>query len=100
MTSSGVCSLRFWLGEESSVGQNSRLLLADGTIYWVGNRDDAVRPTGPFDPELPVMAFKRPDGGLEAPAEPLNPAPGSPPPTASPPPNGGGPDGSQYDGAT
>ena len=28
--------------------------------------DDAVRPTGPFDPELPVLAFRRPDGGLEA----------------------------------
>jgi len=56
----------FRLGEESSVGKNSRLLLADGTIYWVGSRDDAVRPTGPFDPELPVLAFRRGDGGLEA----------------------------------
>ncbi len=27
---------------------------------------DAVRPTGPFDPELPVWAFRRPDGALEA----------------------------------
>jgi hypothetical protein len=57
---------RFRLGEESSVGKNSRLLLADGTIYWTGTRDDALRPTGPFDPELPVMAFHRKDGGLEA----------------------------------
>ncbi len=56
----------FALGEESSVGKNSRLLLADGTIYWVGPRDDAVRPTGPFDPELPVLAFRRPGHGLEA----------------------------------
>ena len=56
----------FRLGEESSVGQNSRLLLADGTIYWVGSRDDAVRPTGPFDPELPVLAFTRPEGPVEA----------------------------------
>jgi len=52
------CRLRYRLGEESSVGQNSRLLLGDGTIFWIGNRDDAVRPTGPFDPELPVMAFE------------------------------------------
>jgi hypothetical protein len=59
-------TLSFRLGEESSVGRNSRLLLADGTIYWVGPRDDAVRPTGPFDPELPVLAFRRRDGGLEA----------------------------------
>ncbi len=49
--------LYFRLGEESSVGQNSRLLLKDNTIFWVGPRDDVVRPTGPFDPELPVLAF-------------------------------------------
>lgn len=58
--------LVFWLGEESSVGQNSRLLLADGTIYWVGPHDDEVRPTGPFDPELPVLGFRRADGKLES----------------------------------
>jgi hypothetical protein len=56
----------FRLGEESSVGKNSRLLLGDGTIYWVGPYTDVVRPTGPFDPELPVLAFRRRDGGLEA----------------------------------
>jgi hypothetical protein len=56
----------FRLGEESSVGKNSRLLLGDGTIYWVGSRDDAVRPTGPFDPELPVLAFRRADGKFES----------------------------------
>lgn len=58
--------LRFRLGEESSVGKNSRLLLADGTIYWVGPRDDAVRPTGPFDPDLPVLAFVGDGGKPEA----------------------------------
>jgi hypothetical protein len=56
----------FRLGEESSVGKNSRLLLGDGTIYWGGPYNDAVRPTGPFDPELPVLAFRRSDGRLEA----------------------------------
>lgn len=59
-------SMYFRLGQESTVGQNSRQLLKDGTIYWVGSRADALRPTGPFDPELPVLAFKRPDGTLEA----------------------------------
>ena len=59
-------SFSFRLGEESSVGKNSRLLLGDGTIYWTGTRDDALRPTGPFDPELPVLAFRRNDGSLEA----------------------------------
>jgi hypothetical protein len=55
----------FRLGEESSVGRNSRLLLGDGTIYWVGPHADAIRPTGPFDPELPVLAFRRRDGRYE-----------------------------------
>jgi neutral ceramidase len=54
----------FRLGEESSVGQNSRLLLKDDTIYWIGPKDDAVRPTGPFDPELPVLAFRGDDKKL------------------------------------
>jgi hypothetical protein len=58
--------LFFRLGEESSVGQNSRLLLKDGTIFWIGPRDDAVRPTGPFDPELPVLAFKDDRGKIDA----------------------------------
>ena len=48
------------------MGKNSRLLLGDGTIYWVGSHDDAVRPTGPFDPELPVLGFRRGDGKFEA----------------------------------
>ena len=51
------CEFRFSLGEESSYGQNSRMLLSDQTIYWIGSSDDAIRPTGPFDPELPVLAF-------------------------------------------
>jgi hypothetical protein len=58
----GVAALHFRLGEESSVGQNSRLLLKDESIYWIGPRDDAVRPTGPFDPELPVLSFRGADG--------------------------------------
>jgi hypothetical protein len=62
----GPATLRFRLGEESTVGRNSRLLLGDGTIFWVGPRDDAVRPTGPFDPELPVLVFVHPGGSLEA----------------------------------
>lgn len=60
----GESEFVFRLGEESSVGQNSRLLLTDGSIYWVGSRDDAVRPTGPFDPELPVLAFRSGDAKL------------------------------------
>jgi neutral ceramidase len=58
----GEATFHFRLGEESSVGQNSRLLLKDDTIFWIGPRDDAVRPTGPFDPELPVLSFRGTDG--------------------------------------
>lgn len=56
----------FGVGREDTVGQNSRLLLQDGTIYWVGTREDALKATGPVDPELPVISFKRSDGRLEA----------------------------------
>jgi len=59
-------ALFFCEGEEKTVGQNSRMLLGDGKIYWTGPRDDAVRPTGPFDPELPVLAFRDPAGDLKA----------------------------------
>jgi len=52
------CRFLFHLAEEKAVGQNSRQLLPDGQIYWVGPRDHFVRPTGPFDPELPVLAFR------------------------------------------
>ncbi len=56
----------FHQGEENTIGGNSRLLLADGTIWWVGPRTDAMRPTGPFDPQLPVFAFRDADNHLQA----------------------------------
>lgn len=56
----------FHLGQENTVGANSRQLLADGEIYWVGPQDGFVRPTGPFDPQLPVLAFRAPRGSLRA----------------------------------
>ena len=52
------CRFFFHLGEEKTVGQNSRMLFEDGQVYWVGPRDKFVRPTGPFDPELPVFLFR------------------------------------------
>ncbi len=58
--------MRFGLGQEDTVGQNSRLLLRDGTIYWVGTREDALKPTGPVDPGLPVISFEGSRGRLEA----------------------------------
>jgi neutral ceramidase len=58
------CRFAYRLGEESTVGANSRLLLSDNTIYWIGSREDAVRPTGPFDPQLPVLTFYGPGDRL------------------------------------
>jgi len=57
---------QFHRGKEETVGQNSRMLLEDGTIYWVGPHNDVVRPTGPFDSDLPVLAFRSPAGQLLA----------------------------------
>ena len=56
----------FHQGEENTIGGNSRLLLADSTIWWVGSRADAVRPTGPFDPQLPIFAFRDINDQLQA----------------------------------
>ena len=56
--SSNDCKILFHLGAEETVGQNSRQLLDDGQIYWIGPRTNFVRATGPFDPELPVLAFR------------------------------------------
>jgi hypothetical protein len=63
---SGSSQFRFRLGQEDTVGQNSRLLLSDDTIYWIGPRDDVVRPTGPFDSDLPVLAFYGRNDDLQA----------------------------------
>lgn len=63
--SSGGCQFLYHLGREETVGMNSRLMLADGSIFWIGDRGDAVRPTGPFDPELPVLAFRDPEGRIK-----------------------------------
>jgi hypothetical protein len=59
-------SFAFGKVEERGYGANSRLQLKDGTIYWVGPRDDAVAPTGPFDPDLSALAFRGPEGKLQA----------------------------------
>jgi hypothetical protein len=63
MRAAPLTAMRYRLGAEASVGENSRLLLEDGTVYWVGPRDDALRPTDPFDADLPVLAFPAPAGG-------------------------------------
>ncbi len=58
---------RFWfkLGEERTVGANSRLRLPGRNISWLNPMAEAgsrVEPTGPFDPALPVLDFRDPRG--------------------------------------
>jgi putative membrane-bound dehydrogenase-like protein len=58
-------SFYFKLGEERTVGANSRLLLRDGNVSWLnpmGEAGDLVQPTAPFDPQLPVLDFRSPEG--------------------------------------
>jgi len=40
--------------------------LSDGMIYLIGAQDNFVRATVPFDPELPVLAFRDPTNKLRA----------------------------------
>ena len=59
----------FQLGEERTVGANSRLLLEEAAISWLNPLAEAgekVQPTGPFDPQLPVLDFRAPDGKSRA----------------------------------
>src|SRR5215471_9828804 len=65
----GDCQLFFHLGEEKTVGANSRLQLEDGNITWLNPLREAagnVRPTGPFDPQLPVLDFRVANGRSRA----------------------------------
>jgi outer membrane protein assembly factor BamB len=60
----GDASFYFHLGEEKTVGANSRLQLPDGNITWLNplrEAGDDVKPTGPFDSEMPVLDFRGPD---------------------------------------
>jgi len=59
--------LYFALGN-ATIGQNSRLIMEDGFILWVPTiyKFGYNRPTGPYDPQLPVLAFKDKQGKLEA----------------------------------
>ncbi len=58
-------SFFFKLGEERTVGANSRLLLRDGNVSWLNpmaEAGDLVQPTAPFDPQLPVLDFRNAAG--------------------------------------
>jgi len=57
--------LLFAESQEASVGCNSRYLLKDGTTAWYAySWDQVVRPTGPFDPDLPAFTLRKPSGEM------------------------------------
>jgi putative membrane-bound dehydrogenase-like protein len=65
----GEASFFFALGEEKTVGANSRLRLPDHNITWLNPAREAGPegvPTGPFDPQLPVFDFRDPSGKTRA----------------------------------
>lgn len=57
----------FACGKESTVGQNSRVILDDGTILWVPSEPQyaSLEPTGPYDVEMPVLSFDLKDSGRQ-----------------------------------
>lgn len=62
-------TLHFRKGSERTVGANSRLRLPGEAVTWLNPAGEAglrVEPTGPFDPDLPVLDFRRPDGSTAA----------------------------------
>jgi len=65
LTSSSFTRAFFIMGREETIGQNSRIQMRDGTISWARfDRSEQLHPTGPFDPDFPVLSFRRPDGSL------------------------------------
>jgi hypothetical protein len=67
LISRGATDFYFALGY-ATIGQNSRVVIDDSTILWVplSNEYGYNRPTGPYDPQLPVLAFKDSQGNTEA----------------------------------
>jgi hypothetical protein len=66
LNNTGSMDLYFALGD-ATIGQNSRLIMDDSSILWVPTiyKFGYNRPTGPYDPQLPVLAFKDKQGKLE-----------------------------------
>ena len=56
----GPVTMHFRLGRSLPWVETAGYSCRTASIFWTGSHDDAVRPTGPFDPELPVWAFRRP----------------------------------------
>jgi hypothetical protein len=67
LDNAGEMDCYFALGD-ATIGQNSRLVMEDGAILWAPTeyKFGYNRPTGPYDSQLPVLAFKDVQGNLEA----------------------------------
>jgi hypothetical protein len=67
LNNASLMDMYFALGN-ATIGQNSRLIMDDSSILWVPTiyKFGYNRPTGPYDPELPVLAFKDKNGEPEA----------------------------------
>ncbi len=66
LNNAGEMDCFFALGD-LTIGQNSRLIMEDNSILWAPTiyKFGYNRPTGPYDPQLPVLAFKDKQGKLE-----------------------------------
>src|SRR4029079_6382954 len=64
----GEAKLFFHLGNEDTVGSNSRQLLEDGSITWGGQLEpgERARPTAPLHTPLPVLHFTDSQGKTRA----------------------------------
>lgn len=61
----GTVEMLFAMGQEATVGENSRWLMRDGQIsWWKHDESEMIRPTGPHDPDVPVVAFRDITGRL------------------------------------
>jgi len=67
LKNAGEMDCYFALGD-ATIGQNSRLIMEESSILWVPTiyKFGYNRPTGPYDPQLPVLAFKDKQGNPEA----------------------------------
>ena len=62
------CAVSWASSQEDRIAFNRRYRMRDGTVQTnpTHKNPDIVEPAGPIDPEVGVLAFKRPDGTLKA----------------------------------
>lgn len=67
LNNAGEIDCYFAIGD-LTIGQNYRVVLEDGKVLWVPTiyKFGYNRPTGPYDPQLPLLAFKDKNGKIES----------------------------------